>query len=81
MYSWVAPLDTSDASVGMRWRQLVLVRGRSVVMLRMIVIRVDVRVQQRPPARGRHQRRNEEERQDALHNDESMRLPEGGQNQ
>ncbi|HSC29824.1 MAG TPA: hypothetical protein VLD67_21275 [Vicinamibacterales bacterium] len=41
----IAPLDTSDAVITMRCRQVVLVRGRPVVMLGMIVIRVGVRVQ------------------------------------
>jgi hypothetical protein len=68
----IASLYTSDAVIGMRWRQVVFVRGQSVVMLGMIVISVVVRVQQRPYARGRNERRNEQQRQDALHNDESM---------
>lgn len=71
MLARVAPLDTSDPFIamrfGMRWREVVLVRGQSVVMLRMIVVRIDVRMQLRPHACGGNQRRNEEQRQDALH--------------
>lgn len=80
VFSRFAALNPSDALVAMRCRQVVFVRGQSVAMLRMIVIRVNVRMQQRPRARGRHQRRNEEERQDAPHNEESMGQPAGGQN-
>lgn len=65
---------------GMHRRPVVLVRGQAVVVLGMIVVRVDVRVQLRPHARGRNQRRNKEERQDALHIDESKRHRDRGQN-
>jgi hypothetical protein len=69
--SRVAALDTRDPLIvtcrGERRRQVMIVRSRAVMVVGMIVIRVGVRMQQRPHARGHQQRRNEEERQDARH--------------
>jgi hypothetical protein len=47
--------------------------GKPVVVLRMIVIPIGVGVQRKRHARRRDQRRDEQQRQDAVHNAESMR--------
>ena len=50
----------------------VLVRGRTVVMGRMIVSRVLVHMQRRDDTRCGHERRNEQRCQKPMHVDESM---------
>jgi hypothetical protein len=57
----------------MRGRMIVLVRGGPVVMLRMIVIGVQVRVQRRELAGGRGQRESEQDCRYAMHKRECMR--------
>jgi hypothetical protein len=52
---------------------LMLVRGGPVLMLRMIVIGVQVRVQRRELARGRDQRDSEQDCRYAMHKRECMR--------
>ena len=78
--SWIAALQMRCAVVRMRRLRVVFVSGRSVMVLRMIVIAVGVGVERRHHAGRRNQRRNEQRRQGAMHNDESMRRPRGGQN-
>ena len=51
---------------------VMLVSREPVVVLRMIVVVVDVSVQQGHGPRRGDQRRNEQQRQRAVHNDESM---------
>ena len=65
--SGIAPLQTRRPVVGMARRSVVLVGGQPVVMFGVFVFLVGVRVQHRREARGRHQRRNEQQRQGAVH--------------
>ena len=63
----IAALQTSHSVVRMsRWR-VVLMRRKAVVVLRVIVLAVGVRVQQRGETGRRNQRRDEQQRQDAVH--------------
>ena len=61
--SRIAALQMGHIVVGMAGRGVVLMSREPVAMLRMIVIAVDVRVQQRRHAGRRHQRRDEQQRQ------------------
>lgn len=58
--SRIAVLETSRSVVSCARDELVAVSRESVVMLRMIVIAVGVRMQQRRPAGRRDQRRDEQ---------------------
>jgi hypothetical protein len=82
--SRIACLEASERIIVMIWamrrRRVVLVHGQAVVVLGMIVVRVDVRVQQRPHMSGRNQGRDEQQRQEAVHDDESTRQRGAGQN-
>ena len=67
MLSRIAALQMRFAVVrSSRWR-VVLMSRQPVMVLRVIVIAVGVRVQQRHDAGRRDQRRNEQQRQDAMH--------------
>ena len=63
----IAALQVSSAAVRRRRRRVVPMGGRPVMVLRMIVIGVGVGVQQRHHAGRRHQRRDEKQRQHAVH--------------
>ena len=65
--SGIAPLQMRRPVVGMARRSVVLMGGQPVVMFGVFVILVGVHVQQRRDARRRHQRRNEQQRQGAVH--------------
>jgi hypothetical protein len=65
--SRIAALQVGSSVVRMRRLRVVLVGGKPVVVLRMIVIVVDVRVQQRRHAGRRNQRRGKQQRQHAMH--------------
>jgi hypothetical protein len=65
--SRIAALEMSDSIVAMASGRVVLMSGEPVVVLRVIVIVVGVRVQQRGHARGRNQGRDEQQRQGAVH--------------
>ena len=65
--SRIAALEMSDAVLRMARRRGVLMRGKTVVVLRVIVIAVGVRVQQRRQTDRRNQRRDEQQREDAVH--------------
>jgi uncharacterized membrane protein len=67
MPSWIAPLETSQSIVGMACGSVVIMRCGPVVVLRVVVIAVGVRVQHRRPTERRNQRRDEQQRQDAVH--------------
>jgi hypothetical protein len=64
--SRIAARQVSSPIVRMR-RLRVLVSGKPVMVLRMIVIGVGVGVQQGHHAGSRNQRRDEQQRQDAVH--------------
>lgn len=57
----------SDTVAWMARRRVVLMRGKAVVVLRVIVIAVGVRVQPRHGAGRRDQRGDEQQRQGAVH--------------
>ena len=57
----------SDTVAWMARCRVVLMRGKAVVVLRVIVIAVGVRVQQRRQTDRRNQRRDEQQREDAVH--------------
>jgi hypothetical protein len=63
----------------MRCGSMMLVRGQSVVVLRMVVIRVQVDVQRRDLAGGRGQDQSEEERDRTVHKTECMQRRWQGQ--
>lgn len=65
--SRIAALQVSRSVVRMRRPRVVLVGGRPVVVLRMIVIVVGVRVEQRRHAGRHNQRRDEQQHQSAVH--------------
>ena len=67
MLSRIAAIQVSCPVVrSSRWR-VVLMSRQPVMVLRVIVIAVGVRVQQRHDAGRRDQRRTEQQRQDAMH--------------
>lgn len=70
--SRIAALQVSRSVVRMRWLRVVLMSGKPVMVLRMIVIRVVVGVQQGHRAGRRNQCRNEQQCEGAMHNDESI---------
>jgi hypothetical protein len=70
----IAPFQMSAVVVWMGAHFVVFVCGQAVMMLRMIVIRIRVGVEQGPCAGDRNQRRYEQQRQDAVHDYESTRL-------
>lgn len=65
--SWIAPFQMSPPVVRMGRRHFVLMRRESVVMLGVIVIAVGVRVERRRQGERRKERRDEQQRQDAVH--------------
>lgn len=65
--SGVAALQTSRSVVRTVCRRMVPVHRQPMVVLRMIVIAVCVRVQQRRQSGRRNQRRDEQQRQGAVH--------------
>ena len=67
VFSRIAALDMSEPVVRMARWGVVLMRRKSVVVLRVIVTAVGVRVQQRRQTERRDQRRDEQQRQDAVH--------------
>lgn len=65
--SRIAALEMSPSVVRMTWRRVVLMRRGPMTVLRVIVAVVGVRVQQRRQARRHNQRRDEQQRQGAVH--------------
>lgn len=75
--SRVALFDVRRVVIRMASRHVVLVRREAVLVLGMIVIVVGVRVERGYGPRRCHQGRHEQQRQDAVHEDESMGPGEG----
>jgi hypothetical protein len=67
MISRIAALEMSHPIVRMTWHCIVLMSRKPMMVLRVIVIVVGVRVQQRRHTRRRNQRRDEQQRQGAVH--------------
>lgn len=70
--SWIAVLEMRTSIVGVMAYLVMLMHGQSVVVLRMTVIAVEVCVQRRHDPGRRYQSENQQQRQDAVHNDQSM---------
>ena len=78
MLSGIAAFQMRRAVFAVRDDTVMLVSRETVVVLRMIVVVVEVSVQQGQRGRRRDQRGNEQQRQRAVHNDESMRRGQPG---
>jgi hypothetical protein len=73
-------VQTCGAPGAARRRPVVVMGGQPMLVLGMLVIPVDVGMQRKRHARRGDQRRDEQQRQDAVHTEECMQRPHVGQN-